>query len=238
KMIRRRLCRRGTLQCCAVDDKDVGPTIVVVVENRNPRAGGLDDVVLCVDPAENVCHRQAGFSGDILKICKTFRGLLCIPHRNGYQQDADELRSRFRCYQAEPHLIAKYYKVARLRGAGNTGVVRSGMLECKINLRAWVLMMAAVSAPLQPQSKPAHSTAETLYAQGMAALRKQDLNAARSSFEKLIEVAPRSPEAHNSLGWVFLNQGQIDPAIAQFRTAIGIKTGFPQAHLNLANALS
>ena len=77
-----------------------------------------------------------------------------------------------------------------------------------------------------------------LYAEGMSALRKQDLAGAQATFEKLIRIAPRSPEAHNSLGWVLLNQGQVDSAVEQFRAAIRLKPDFPQAHLNLANALS
>src|SRR5216110_1798728 len=105
----------------------------------------------------------------------------------------------------------------------------------------WLAMLCPVlssgqTAENRPQ--PAQARAKALYAEGMSALRKQDLAAAQAAFEKLIRVAPKSPEAHNSLGWVLLNQGQVDPAVAQFRSAIRLKPDFPQAHLNLANALS
>src|SRR6266704_6091033 len=96
---------------------------------------------------------------------------------------------------------------------------------------------ASSQAPGNP-SEQAQARAEALYAEGMSALRKQDLAGAQAAFEKLIRVAPKSPEAHNSLGWVLLNQGQVDPAVTQFRSAIRLKPDFPQAHLNLANALS
>src|SRR5215813_10179787 len=126
------------------------------------------------------------------------------------------------------------------RRTGEEAGSNIGMLDSKINLYACSLVLAALTTAvlLQAQSKPSQASAEALYAKGMAALRQQDLNSARSSFEKLIAVAPGSPEAHNSLGWVLLSQGQIDPAIARFRAAIKLKPAFPQAHLNLANALS
>ena len=56
--------------------------------------------------------------------------------------------------------------------------------------------------------QPADSRAESIYSQGMAALNKGDLNGARASFEKVVRLAPSSPEAHNSLGWVLMEQGQ------------------------------
>ena len=96
---------------------------------------------------------------------------------------------------------------------------------------------ASSQAPGNP-SEQTQARVKALYAEGMSALRKQDLAGAQATFEKLIRIAPRSPEAHNSLGWVLLNQGQVDSAVEQFRSAIRLKPDFPQAHLNLANALS
>src|ERR1700758_368060 len=92
------------------------------------------------------------------------------------------------------------------------------------------------SSPSKPRQQS--DQAQVIYSQGMAALAKGDLNGARESFEKVVRLAPSSPEAHNSLGWVLMEQGQIDPAIAQFRSALKLKPNFVQAHVNLANALS
>ncbi len=72
-----------------------------------------------------------------------------------------------------------------------------------------------------------------LYSEGMQALQRGDLISARSSFEKVVRLAPRSPEGHNSLGWVLLAEGEIDSAISQFRTALRLNPGFVQAHINL-----
>src|ERR1700736_1324338 len=50
--------------------------------------------------------------------------------------------------------------------------------------------------------------ANAIYRQGMSALMKGDLVLARASFEKVLQLAPSSPEAHNSLGWVMMAQGE------------------------------
>ena len=83
----------------------------------------------------------------------------------------------------------------------------------------------------------AASRAAETYKQGMTALQQGDLVSARADFEKVVRLAPTSPEGHNSLGWVLLAQGEIVPAIAQFRTALKLKPEFVQAHVNLGNAL-
>src|ERR1700694_1761568 len=86
----------------------------------------------------------------------------------------------------------------------------------------WFLVASASLACGQGSAQPRHAEerTKTLYSQGMGALEKGDLNGARVSFEKVIRLAPSSPEAHNSLGWVLLQQAQIDSAITQFRAAL------------------
>ena len=49
----------------AIDQKNVGPAIIVVIEDGDAGAGGLDDVFLGVDAAEDFLHGEAGFFGDI-----------------------------------------------------------------------------------------------------------------------------------------------------------------------------
>ena len=49
----------------AIHQKNVGPAVVVVVEDRDAGSGGFDDVFLGVDAAENVLRGQAGFFGDV-----------------------------------------------------------------------------------------------------------------------------------------------------------------------------
>ena len=68
--------------------------------------------------------------------------------------------------------------------------------------------------------------ADAIYRQGIAALQQRDLASARAAFEKAVQLQPRSPEGHNSLGWVLLAQKQVDPAIAQFQAALDLRHGF------------
>src|SRR5215472_15438979 len=96
---------------------------------------------------------------------------------------------------------------------------------------------------LHAQSPAAQTSAEeerakSLYAHGMQAVQQGDLDGAHQHFAELVRLAPKSPEAHNSFGWVLLHQGQIDVAIAQFNSAVKLRPSFGQAHLNLANALA
>jgi len=52
----------------AVDDEDIGPAIVVVVEDRDARAGGFENVFLRGDAAERGGHRKAGPFCDVREI--------------------------------------------------------------------------------------------------------------------------------------------------------------------------
>src|SRR5271166_1777635 len=88
----------------------------------------------------------------------------------------------------------------------------------------------------EPVGKSA-AEVNAVYAEGMAALQRRDLGAARVSFEKVVRLAPSSAEAHNSLGWVLLSLGQLDAAIVHLRAAVKLNPGFAQARMNLSNAL-
>src|SRR5712692_4941019 len=96
---------------------------------------------------------------------------------------------------------------------------------------------AVCAAQSTDSAKDVASRATATYQRGMSALQKGDLVSARTNFEKVVRLAPKSPEGHNSLGWVLLAQGEVDSAIAQFQTAVELKPEFTQAHINLGNAL-
>ena len=101
----------------------------------------------------------------------------------------------------------------------------------------FVSLTAAGQNELSAAQKTASpAQAEAIYAEGMQALQRGELSAARAAFEKVLRLAPRSAEAHNSLGWVLLAEGKIDPAIRELQAAVKIKPDFPQARINLANA--
>src|SRR6202030_482801 len=115
-------------------------------------------------------------------------------------------------------------------GRAGGSVLFSRFLICF--LLPWVLLGQDSSA----QNKRHPTQADEVYAQGMSALQQGDLGTAQAAFEKVVRIAPSSPEGHNSLGWVLLAQERIEPAIREFRAAVRLQPDFPQAHINLANA--
>src|SRR5579872_1220112 len=54
-----------SLEPCAIHQKNVGPAVVVVVEDRDAGSCGLDDVFLGVDAAEDFLRGQAGLFCDV-----------------------------------------------------------------------------------------------------------------------------------------------------------------------------
>ncbi|PYU54539.1 MAG: hypothetical protein DMG55_31195 [Acidobacteria bacterium] len=115
---------------------------------------------------------------------------------------------------------------------------------CSISIGATLMFFfslgAATCAAQSTASPPADAAtrANALYQQGLSVLKKGDLASARTAFEKVVRLAPQSPESHNSLGWVLLAQGEVDAAIAHFQTAVKLNPEFAQAHMNLASALA
>src|SRR5580692_11458524 len=93
---------------------------------------------------------------------------------------------------------------------------------------------SATCSAQSPSSTDANSAsrASATYQHGMSALQQGDLISARAAFEKVVRLAPKSPEGHNSLGWVLLAQGEVNAAIAQFQTAVKLNPDFALAHLN------
>src|SRR5256886_14175058 len=108
----------------------------------------------------------------------------------------------------------------------------------------FALLFLCCAAPLKCATQSASSVkadaasrATATYQQGMLALQKGDLVSARAAFEKVVRLAPRSPEGHNSLGWVLLAQGEIDAATVHFRSAVKLNPDFALAHMNFSSAL-
>src|SRR5271168_4136366 len=100
--------------------------------------------------------------------------------------------------------------------------------------------LICISGLAQTDSTKANADAadaNSIYDQGMAALQQRDLAGARAAFEKTVKLVPRSPEPHNSLGWVLLAQGETDAAIGEFKTAVRLKPDFAQAYMNFSRAL-
>jgi hypothetical protein len=53
-------------------NENIGPAIVVVIENRDACACRFDNAFFCIDSAENIRHRKSGFLGYIYEIGEWF----------------------------------------------------------------------------------------------------------------------------------------------------------------------
>src|SRR5207249_183958 len=54
----------------AIDNENVRPAIIVVVENCGASSGGLDDVFLCLNATEDNFHGKTSLCSDVLKISR------------------------------------------------------------------------------------------------------------------------------------------------------------------------
>src|SRR5207245_10559841 len=93
-------------------------------------------------------------------------------------------------------------------------MLRIPCIGCRISLTTavcFVVLCASFASAQTPgdKSKQAQARAKALNAEGMSALRYQDLAVGQAEFEKLIRVVPRSPVVNNTLGWVCLYPGQL-----------------------------
>jgi len=83
----------------AVDDENIRPAIVVVVEDSDAGAGGFDDVLFTVDAAENHGIGEAGLLGDVGEMSEGFRigfgDLICADQkRKGHNRTKREPQPR------------------------------------------------------------------------------------------------------------------------------------------------
>jgi len=68
KMARWPLPGRQAFQFCAVHDEDVGPAVVVIIENRDAGAGCFDDVFFGVLSAKNNRCGEPSFLRDVTEM--------------------------------------------------------------------------------------------------------------------------------------------------------------------------
>ena len=72
------------------------------------------------------------------------------------------------------------------------------------NIGLGLVVLISLNAPAFAQQKVTTANPKIIYQKGMDSLRRGDLAGAKTSFEQAVTVAPRSPDAHNSLGWVLV----------------------------------
>src|SRR2546430_13309404 len=89
--------------------------------------------------------------------------------------------------------------------------------------KVWLYLLLAfccASFEARAQTKDKATTAQAAYAQGLEALKNKNFSAAQIEFQKASNLSPRSPEPHNSLGFVLMMKGDMPAAVREFNIAI------------------
>src|ERR1700751_611039 len=81
-------------------------------------------------------------------------------------------------------------------------------------LACFVAVAAPQTKAATPQAKPT-APADAEYQKGLSLLKAGDIAGASRAFERTVQLAPKSAEAHNSLGWILFSQGENDKAIQE-----------------------
>jgi tetratricopeptide (TPR) repeat protein len=98
------------------------------------------------------------------------------------------------------------------------------------NLDGWVICQAHTTIFLQHEGKKERAAA--LIAEGVAALERQDTNAAKTSFQRALQAEPNNEMAHTYLGVLADRAGNLVEAERQFGAAAGASPASPSAHNN------
>ena len=110
-------------------------------------------------------------------------------------------------------------------------------LKARLTADLLLTVLSALSCLCQAQEPSASlKQADADYRAGVAALSRNDLNAALADFEKVVHLAPTAEQGHSALGAVLMRLGRTGEAIRELKKALAIRAGDSDAQLNLALA--
>ena len=95
EVIRHSAVRIRRFERRSVDDENVRPSVIVVIENRDARAGGFDNVFLCVPTAKDDRRGEARLLGYVCEVSNRIRGwsrLGALGSQLAYSDDHDRTK--------------------------------------------------------------------------------------------------------------------------------------------------
>ncbi|GIW39825.1 MAG: hypothetical protein KatS3mg076_0402 [Candidatus Binatia bacterium] len=109
----------------------------------------------------------------------------------------------------------------------------------RIFFGALVLLSLVLAPPRQsrgaePEKKASQADPEAEFRSGLRALSRGELDEAEASFRRVLELDPKSFEAHNNLAVVLAEQGKDEQALEELRAALELRPGYLRGRKNLA----
>ena len=106
-----------------------------------------------------------------------------------------------------------------------------------MDLARSILLVALVASPLQGQKQPANiAAAKAALTDGLGAMQKGNLEAARRDFERVVKLAPQVETGHAALGTVLLSLNQFDASVSELHIAHRMAPTDLSVDLNLGRA--
>jgi tetratricopeptide (TPR) repeat protein len=99
-----------------------------------------------------------------------------------------------------------------------------------------VVALTGIAVPYAQEPSAGLRAADADYREGVRALNRGDLAAARRLFAEVVRLAPAAEQGHSALGAVLVRQGQVPEGIRELQKALTIKPTDQSAEENLALA--
>jgi Flp pilus assembly protein TadD len=106
-----------------------------------------------------------------------------------------------------------------------------------ISFVAFTACSAAQSVSIDQLAHRVPPTAAREYRASAKALENGKIDESIAHCRKALETDPDNPSAHNDLGVLYLNDGQMEKARAEFERAAALQPGMAMAQVNLSFAL-
>jgi len=170
------------------------------------------------------------------------------PREGGQDAELQKFLQRFlqRVDAAVRPIRLNVFKRAKLANSFKWRLLEKGVDKDLVEelTQALVLRLmgsGAAAAAAHPGAKlqsrrGAHDT-HALHVAANAQLASGAFAEARESYQQLVNLDPRDALARNGLGIALAQLARYDEAEAELRRAIGIRSGFPEAHFNLGGVL-
>ncbi len=141
-------------------------------------------------------------------------------------------------------LRLNFYKRAKLANSFKWRLLEKGVEKQLVDLTTQALVLQLMTSPRQATDTVATTAGEStnspsknfkrLLTQGNAAFAADDFEQALLTFQQLVQLKPRSAEAHNNLGAALYKLERFAEAGESFRLAVKLKPDYPEALFNLA----